>query len=157
MRIGVVADTHDRVPAALFDALAGVDEILHAGDVAGRDALIELEAIAPVTAVRGNCDEPALARALPPERLLERRGVRIALIHGHRQRKGRIDDFVEKYRVLAPDLVIFGHSHEPLDRVWDEVRYFNPGTAGGVGNDPTCGLLTIEDGGWRIERIDLAG
>lgn len=155
MRIGIVADTHDRLPAALHEALEGVDEILHAGDVCTRGTLAGIETIAPVVAVHGNMDEPELARALPAERLLKREDVRIAILHGHRQRPGRLDDFLEKYRVIAPDLVIFGHSHEALSREWAGIRYFNPGTAGGVGADPTCGLLTVEDGRLEIEHVRL--
>lgn len=156
MRIGVVSDTHDRVPGSLYEALAGVDEILHAGDIATEDALVEIEAIAPVTAVYGNCDEQKLAGRLTPELLLEREGIKIALLHGHRQGKGRVDDFVEKYGVIRPDLVIFGHTHEPLDREWDRIRYFNPGTAGGVGGDATCGILTVRDGAFEVEHVSLA-
>ncbi|MBW3660629.1 MAG: YfcE family phosphodiesterase [Gemmatimonadetes bacterium] len=157
MRIGVVSDTHDRVLGALYEALEGVDEVLHAGDIASQDALVEIEAIAPVTAVYGNMDEAALRQRLPPELLVEREGVKIALVHGHRQGRARVDDFVEKYAVIRPDLVIFGHTHEPLSRVWDEVRYFNPGTAGGVGGDATCGLLTVVDGAFEVEHLYLTG
>lgn len=155
MKIGIVSDTHDRVLGALFEALEGVDEILHAGDVASEDALVEIEAIAPVTAVHGNMDDAELRARLSPELLLEREGVKIALLHGHRQGRARVDDFVEKYSVIAPDVVIFGHTHEPLSRVWDEVHYFNPGTAGGVGGDATCGLLTVVDGAFELEHLAL--
>lgn len=155
MKIGVVSDTHDRVLGALFEALDGVEEILHAGDIASEDALTEIEAIAPVTAVHGNMDDAELRARLSPELLLDREGIRIALLHGHRQGHARVDDFVEKYSVIGPDLVIFGHTHEPLSRVWDEIRYFNPGTAGGVGRDATCGLLTVVDGAFEIEHVRL--
>lgn len=157
MKIGVVSDTHDRVLGALFEALEGVDEVLHAGDIAGEDALTEIEAIAPVTAVHGNMDDAAVRRRLPDELLLERESVRIALLHGHRQGRARVDDFVEKYGVIRPDLVIFGHTHEALSRVWDGIHYFNPGTAGGVGGDATCGLLTVVDGAFEIEHVSLTG
>lgn len=156
MRIGVVSDTHDRLPAALFAALDGVKEILHAGDVVSADALTELEAVAPVTAVHGNMDPADLVAALPPHRLLERGGVRIALIHGHRQRRGEIDDFAERFARTAPAIVIFGHSHEALSETRGGVHYFNPGTAGGVGAAPTIGLLTIEDGSFTLAHVALA-
>ncbi len=157
MKIGVVSDTHDRVLGALFEALDGVEEILHAGDIASEDALTEIEAIAPVTAVHGNMDDAGLRARLSPELLLDREGIRIALLHGHRQGRAQVDDFVEKYSVIGPDLVIFGHTHEPLSRVWDRVHYFNPGTAGGVRGDATCGLLTVVDGVFEIEHVPLTG
>ncbi|HUP00481.1 MAG TPA: metallophosphoesterase family protein, partial [Gemmatimonadota bacterium] len=72
MRIGIVSDTHDRILPDLFRALAGVDEILHAGDICTAEALAEIEVIAPVTAVHGNMDERALFERLPEERRLER-------------------------------------------------------------------------------------
>lgn len=155
MRIGVVSDTHDRLPAGLYRALEGVDEVLHAGDVVSAETLVELEAVAPVVAVHGNMDEAELAATLPPERLLERDGMRIALVHGHLQRIGTIDDFVEKYGPIRPDVVVFGHSHEALSRVRDGIHYFNPGTAGGVGADPTIGILTIEDGTFALEHVPV--
>lgn len=155
MKIGIVSDTHDRVLDDLHEALAGVDEILHAGDLCHEDVVVELETIAPVVAVHGNMDTRDLVEKLPAERLLDREGIRIALLHGHRQGRARVDDFVEKYRVIAPDVVIFGHTHEPLSRVWDRTHYFNPGTAGGVGNDATCGLLEVVDAEFSLEHIRL--
>lgn len=150
-----MSDTHDRLLPPLFEALTAVDEILHAGDLCSEDVLVELEAVAPVVAVHGNMDPPALAAKLPPERLLDRGGVKIALVHGHRQGAARVDDFVEKYALIGPDVVIFGHTHEALSQVWDETHYFNPGTAGGVGADPTMGILVIADGAFTLEYVRL--
>ncbi|HUP01574.1 MAG TPA: metallophosphoesterase family protein [Gemmatimonadota bacterium] len=157
MRIGIVSDTHDRILPELFRALAGVDEILHAGDVCTAEALAEIEVIAPVTAVHGNMDERALFERLPEERRLERGGFTIALLHGHRARRGRLEDFVTRYRDSSPDLVVFGHSHEPLSEAVQGTRYFNPGTAGGIGRSPTAGILTIEDGELAVRHVELAG
>ena len=67
MVIGLVSDTHSLVRPGIFEALEGVELILHAGDVGGRSVLQELKAIAPVRAVYGNCDlpdDPALRRAI---------------------------------------------------------------------------------------------
>ena len=154
MRIGIVSDTHDRVLAALHAALAGVDEILHAGDIATAEALAEIETIAPVTAVRGNMDDRALADRLPKDRILERDRVRIALVHGHRVGRASVDDLARRYG-RGVDLVIWGHIHVPVSEVRDEVRYFNPGTAGGLGARPTCGLLTVEAGRFTVEHLAL--
>ena len=156
MRIGIVSDTHDRILPELFRALAGVDEILHAGDVCTAGALAEIEAIAPVTAVHGNMDERALFDGLPEERRIERGGFTITLLHGHRLRRGRLKDYVARYRESAPDLVVFGHSHEPLSEAVGGTRYFNPGTAGGIGRSPTVGILTIEDGELAVRHVDLS-
>lgn len=155
MRIGIVSDTHDEVSAALHRALAGVDEILHAGDIASAAALAEIESIAPVTAVQGNMDERALAERLPEEILVTRDGVRIALVHGHRLGRASVDDLIHRYDSLSPDLVVWGHIHEPVSRLWNGVTYFNPGTAGGIGAPATCGLLATADGRFTVEHLDL--
>lgn len=155
MRIGILSDTHDQIAGGLFDALEGVDELLHAGDITRSDALIELQAIAPVTAVRGNCEGRDLAGRLPEERLIERDGVSIALIHGHTLSGGLLGDLIARYRLLSPDLVIFGHTHEPLSKVLGPTRYFNPGTAGGVGADPTAAILETDAGRFTIEHVAL--
>src|ERR671934_543327 len=89
MRIGVVADTHHPeflpdLPERLFELLEGVELILHAGDVGGRETLERLARIAPVQAVRGDHDRGLTE--LPRERLLEASGRRIAVIHGNRTR-----------------------------------------------------------------------
>ena len=156
MRIGIVSDTHDKVLAALHDALAGVDEILHAGDIASAEAMAEIETIAPVTAVRGTMDERALADRLPEEEILTRGGVRIALVHGHRVGRASPDDLAKRYGGGGVDLVIWGHIHEQVSELRDGVRYFNPGTAGGIGAPATCGILTISEQGFTIENVTLA-
>ncbi|HJU85907.1 MAG TPA: metallophosphoesterase family protein [Gemmatimonadota bacterium] len=156
MRIGIVSDTHDKVLAALHYALAGVDEILHAGDIASTEALAEIETIAPVTAVRGNMDERALADRLPEEEILTRRGVRIALVHGHRVGRASVNDLANRFHGRGVDLVVWGHIHEPISELRNGIRYFNPGTGGGIGAGATCGLLMIADDSFAIEHIALA-
>jgi putative phosphoesterase len=155
LRIGIVSDTHDKGLAALHDALAGVNEILHAGDIASAEALAELETIAPVTAVRGNMDERALADRLPEERILTRGGVRIALVHGHRVGRATVDDLAKRFGDRGLDLVVWGHIHEPVSDLRNGVRYFNPGTAGGVGAAASCGLMTITSGVLAVEHVSL--
>jgi putative phosphoesterase len=155
LRIGIVSDTHDKVHAALHEALAGVDEILHAGDIASAEALAEIETIAPVTAVRGNMDERALADRLPEEVVLMRGGVRIALVHGHRVGRASVDDLAKRFDGRGVDLVVWGHIHAPVSELRNGVRYFNPGTAGGIGARPTSGMLSIEGGEFTIEHVSL--
>lgn len=155
MRIGIVSDTHDRVLGALHATLEGVDEILHAGDIASAEALAEIEAIAPVTAVRGNMDERALAERLPEEKILTRGGVRIALVHGHRVGRASVDDVAKRFADRGVGVVVWGHIHVPVSEVRNGVRYFNPGTAGGIGGDPTCGILSIMNGGFSVEHLAL--
>jgi putative phosphoesterase len=120
------------------------------------EALAEIETIAPVIAVRGNMDDRALADRLPKKLLLERDGIRIALVHGHRVGRASVDDLARRYEDRGVDVVIWGHIHEPVSELRDEVRYFNPGTAGGIGAPPTCGLLTIEAKRFTVEHLALS-
>ncbi len=176
MKIGLVSDTHDRVPAALFEALAGVDEILHAGDVCHAGVLAEIEALAPVLAVHGNCDERALVERLPAERRVERGGIAILVLHGYQTGRADADRLARLVlrgsgagedggtrtapaltAPVAPDIVVFGHSHEPCDELRGDTRFFNPGTAGGVGRSPSVGILTIDGGRFTLEHVVLGG
>jgi uncharacterized protein len=118
--VGVISDTHGLVRPEALAALRGVDRIVHAGDIGGPDVLAALEAIAPVTAVRGNNDTDAWARALPETATLEVEGRRLFVIHDVKQLK------------VAPaaDVVIAGHSHQPRNEERDGVLWLNPGSAG---------------------------
>ena len=156
MRIGIVSDTHDRVLSSLHAELADVEEILHAGDVATTETLAEIETIAPVTAVRGNMDERPLADRLPEELVVERGELRIALVHGHHVGRASVDDLAKRYAGRRVDLVIWGHIHEPVFVERDGVRYFNPGTAGGIGAGATFGILTTGAHDFTIEHVSLA-
>lgn len=156
MRIALVSDTHDRILPSLFDTLQGVDEILHAGDICGEAALADLEAIAPVTAVLGNMDDRSLADRHPEELRLERGGIAIGMVHGHRFGHGLVDDLARHFDEWAPDLVVFGHSHEALDEVRGSIRCFNPGTAGGIGGPATVGLLEIGNGDFSVRLVHLS-
>jgi putative phosphoesterase len=147
--IGVVSDTHipDRARQlhpqvlAIFHQ-AGVQAILHAGDVSTPTTLQQLEEIAPVQAVRGNRDWVAL-RDLPLARQLEFGGVKVALTHGHgplfNYVKDRMDYILRGYRLelfvprlLAAfpdvDVIVFGHTHRPLNQLMDGKLVFNPGS-----------------------------
>jgi hypothetical protein len=157
VRIALVSDTHDRILPSLFYTLSDVDEVLHAGDVCGEAALAELEAIAPVSAVQGNMDARSLAERHPEELRLERGGIAIAMVHGHRFGRGLVEELAEHFREWGPDLVVFGHSHEAHDEVDGGTRFFNPGTAGGIGAPATVGILEIADGDWRLRHVRLAG
>ena len=155
MRVGVISDTHiyDRrrvIPAAVWQAFAGVDCILHAGDIARRDVLDELAALAPVHAVYGNVDPPELMSTLKAALVLDLDGARIGLTHGHLGR-GRttpqcalnLFTGVESLRA-----VVFGHSHEPYNDVQRGVLLFNPGSPTERRRQPrpSYGFLTIENG-----------
>lgn len=161
MLVAVLADTHaprrwKSCPPAVAEHLRPADLILHAGDVCTPDVLDELSAFAPVHAVLGNNDGPDVAAWGAPETLeLDLDGLRVAMIHDSGQAKGRTARM--RRRFPAADLVVFGHSHIPLDLTGDGVRIFNPGSPTDRRRQPhgTMGLLRIEGGELAEARIIL--
>jgi putative phosphoesterase len=135
-------------------AFAGVDHIVHAGDIGTDDVLSGLEAIAPVTAVAGNVDG-ALRRRLPDTAELELAGVRVAAIHGHRLPRRTPEVAVARFPYA--DMVVFGHSHISVLMRVDEVVAVNPGSAGPrrFGQQATVALAELEDGNVEARILEL--
>lgn len=123
VRIGLISDTHDLLRPQALAWLAGVDAIVHAGDVCHPDVLDALAKIAPLTAVRGNNDRGAWADALPLAATLTIAGVAIHVVHDIAD--CRIDSLHTRI-----DVVVTGHSHKPSITTRDGVLYVNPGSAG---------------------------
>ncbi|MZP30935.1 YfcE family phosphodiesterase [Heliobacterium undosum] len=122
-RIGVISDTHGLIRPELFQALAGVDLIIHAGDIGSAETLRELGRIAPVIAVRGNCDRGELQEKLPERETVQIGNIRLYVLHSINELD--IDPVAQGYGA-----VIYGHSHCP-DETWKGgVLYLNPGSAG---------------------------
>lgn len=160
MRVAVLSDTHaprfwKRCPPAVAGRLEGVDLILHAGDVCRAFVLDELAAFAPVRVVLGNNDTADVAEWGAPDTLqLDLHGLRVAMIHDAGPAAGRSRRM--RRRFPEADLVVFGHSHIPLDLTGDGLRIFNPGSPTDRRRQPsgTMGLLRIEDGELVEARID---
>jgi putative phosphoesterase len=155
----VLADTHirngsaRRLPPVVYAALEAADLILHAGDVVGDALLEELNAFAPTLAVLGNNDTD-LVGTLPEDRLFTVEGYRIGMIHDSGARKGR--EARLRRRFPTADLVVFGHSHIPVDAPGlDGQQLFNPGSATERRGQPahTFGRLRIDDGRLTEHRI----
>ena len=126
MKLGLISDTHDYLDPRIPELFAGVDHILHAGDVGRSLLIVELEQIAPVTAVTGNTDEGLTLR----ETELVTLGGKKFLIH-HIVTPGVGSPRIERrLREDAPDVVMFGHTHKPFAEQVGSILYFNPGYAG---------------------------
>jgi uncharacterized protein len=155
MKIGIISDTHGLLRAQVFDVFAGVEHILHAGDVGDPDILTELAAIAPVTAVWGNVDGMEIRGRVPEVARLELGGVRIAIVHGMQFGSPT----PQKVTGAHPDagLVVFGHSHRPLIQQVGSTLAVNPGSAGPRRfKDPvTVALAEVEEGRVQARLIDL--
>lgn len=151
--IGLVSDTHGMVRPELFDALAGVERILHAGDVGPREVLLELEAIAPVQAVSGNTDAPGQPW-LTAELVLDVGGVSIHVSHGHEVGPPTPAKLLAAY---PQDVLVYGHTHRQLVTRAEGRLVVNPGAAGARRFDlqPCVAKLVIEDGRADVELIPL--
>jgi hypothetical protein len=194
MRIGVISDTHVPVraralPGEVFEIFAGVDLILHAGDLITFDVLDELETIAPVLAVYGNVDRPEVLARLPAARQikvgvnglvkvdgkvwvevgLQAQGqnvipvddphagvvgvsesktgkpIVIGLVHGH-EGLGRTTPERAASHFPDADVVVFGHSHQPMNEWRDDRLLFNSGSATDLRRAPRCSVGILEVG-----------
>lgn len=123
MILGVLSDTHGLLRESVLDYLAGVDLIIHGGDMDSEAIVERLRAIAPVHAVRGNVDTGAWALAYPVDAVVQAGGRNFYVVHDR-------NDLDLDPRAVGMDAVIFGHSHKIFQQVIDGVLYFNPGSAG---------------------------
>jgi len=154
VRIGLISDTHGLLRPEAVRALAGVAQIIHAGDVGGPTVLEGLRAIAPVHAVRGNNDTDAWSDSLPLRLSLNIAGVHIHVLHDLKELRSEVQSERRSetgsggYRV-----VVAGHSHKPAVVERDGVLYVNPGSAGPrrFKLPITIGHLTIAQGSVAAE------
>lgn len=132
MRIGVVSDTHLRtgkpLPRELIKGLNGVDMILHAGDWTSMDVADQLEAIAPLDGVAGNNDGHDIIERFKLSKVLELGKYRFGIVHGDGFRTTTELRAWNTFAGQQVDVIIFGHSHIPLQVIHEGVLLFNPGS-----------------------------
>lgn len=150
--IGLISDTHGLVRPGVFEALQGVEMILHAGDV-GSGVLSDLRAIAPVMAVVGNTDrigDPELTQSI--EREFD--SVRVHVSHGHELGSPRPETLLETYDA---DVIVYGHTHKQLVTRYENRWVVNPGAAGPRRFNLPASLarMTIRGTDVSIELIEL--
>ncbi|MFP5226042.1 MAG: metallophosphoesterase family protein [Acidobacteriota bacterium] len=150
MQIGVISDTHGLLRPEAVAALAGVDFLLHAGDVGDAGILDELRRIAPVTAIRGNIDRAGACAQLPATEMVELGGVTFYMLHD------------EKELDLDPvsagiGVVVSGHSHKPGIEWRKGVLYLNPGSAGPrrFSLPVTVARVTLNEGAVTAEIVQV--
>lgn len=147
MQIGIISDIHGRLSEEAIAALSGCDHILCAGDCEIPDVLYELEAIAPVTAVLGNCDySPLLTQNLDPVANFSLGGVRFYMVHRPQDVRNVGDDV---------DVIVHGHTHVPrLEKIGKQL-WINPGspTKPRGGSMPTVAVMNVRDG--KIQNIEF--
>ncbi len=148
--VGIVSDTHGLLRPEVLTALAGCEQILHAGDVGKADVFERLCLLAPMFAVRGNVDRGAWADILPETLTVTVCKIRIHLLHDLQALA--VDSLEEQI-----DLIVSGHSHRPAIRETAGVIYLNPGSAGPrrFSLPVTLARLTVDQAGIRVELIDV--
>lgn len=153
MKIGLISDTHGRLRPEVFEILEGVERVLHAGDVGPPGLLVELEAIAPVTAVWGNTDGFELRSTLPEIAEIELAGERVVVVHGHQL--GSPTPRALRSAHPGAAVIVYGHTHRPLVER-NGALVVNPGSAGAArfGIPPSVGILTM-GAGLTVDLIEL--
>ena len=152
--VGLISDTHGLVRGEVHEALAGVELILHAGDVGGQEILDELELIAPVRAVFGNTDPPDHP-GLSEEVAITVGGVRIHVSHGHEVGSPTPAKLAERY---DEDVLVYGHTHRQLVTRIGSRLVINPGAAGPrrFNLRPSVARLTISERKAEVEIVELS-
>jgi putative phosphoesterase len=139
MKLGIISDTHNRLPKEVFTIFDGVDRILHAGDINRKSIITDLSALAPVSAVRGNCDGFPLASELDVQLILELQSVKVMLIHVFSPPHRLDHDYKQGLNEHGIGVVIFGHTHMACNVKDHEILFFNPGSA----SDPVSGRNSV--------------
>lgn len=148
--VGIISDTHGLLRPEAVDALAGCQQILHAGDVGKVDVIERLCRLAPTDAIRGNVDRGGWADALSKTLTVSVRQLRIHVLHD-------LQTLAVDPLQGNVDLIVSGHSHRPAIRETAGVIYLNPGSAGArrFSLPVTLARLTIDPSGVRVDLIDV--
>lgn len=148
-KIGVISDTHiphfKCLPEAIWQHFAGVEQIIHAGDLSVLSVIAELETLAPVVAVQGNIEQEEVVLKLPVKREIVVGGCRIGIVHILGDAKTHVR--VARQEFPTARCVVFGHSHIPYNQEHGGQLLFNPGSATDRRRQPTCsiGMLYIDE------------
>jgi len=154
MKIGVISDTHNFFDPQIPQLFAGVEYILHGGDIGLPQIIFQLEELAPVTAVSGNTDDPGLNYKLTET--VEVAG-RKFLVHHIVNPHAIEESLQDRITRDQPAVVVFGHSHKPFCESIGGTLYFNPGYAGKsrFGMKRTLAILHCDQNGVRPEYLAL--
>lgn len=154
MNIGVISDTHNFLDPKVPELLAGVDHILHGGDIGQNRLILELEAIAPVTAVLGNTDDAGLP--FKQTEVVDLVGQKF-LIHHIINPRSLEESIARRIEREKPSVVVFGHTHKPFNETINGTLYFNPGYAGNsrFGMERSVAILRWDGKKLRPEYFNL--
>lgn len=153
MKIGVIADTHipervKEIPQQILDAFKQVDMVIHAGDLVDLSVLAELKTVCKnVKAVWGNMDPEEVRKKLNSKEIIRIGNHNVGITHGYGHPSKLITLVTEIFKQDNVDLIIFGHSHYPINERHEKILYFNPGSATDTIFAPynSYGIIEIND------------
>jgi uncharacterized protein len=153
VKIGVISDTHGFLDPRVEKIFAGVDHILHAGDIGYAALILELEFIAPVTAVLGNNDGGLTFKETEKIELARKK----FLVHHIVSPRQLPENLEARVRRDQPDVIVFGHTHKKFSETVDGIFFFNPGYAGKpkFGAERSVAILHLDGEKIRHEFINL--
>lgn len=160
MRILVLSDTHiPRVaadlPEKVYNEIAGVDMILHAGDFVEKELLDKLAVLKEIKAVHGNMDEAGLQTRLNAKEVITIGDSRIGLIHGYGAPRDLPDTVAQEFKDV--NAIVFGHSHSPMNETRAGILFFNPGSPTDTifARTRSYGILEVSDKGIAGQIVEL--
>jgi uncharacterized protein len=152
VRIGVISDTHipdkcEHIPVAVLDAFKHVDMVMHAGDIVTLKVIEELSSVCPrIVAVAGNMDRSEILKKYSVKQVFNISGVKIGLAHGAGAPLNLIELLKSTFKADNCDIIIFGHSHKPMNEKIGKTLFFNPGSATDfLSGDTSYGIIEIKD------------
>ena len=153
MKLGIISDTHGFLDPRVEKIFAGVNHILHAGDIGYASIILELEFLAPVTAVLGNTDLGLVFKETETVTLADKK----FLVHHIVNPRALSEKAEARIKHERPDVVVFGHTHKKFCETVDGVLFFNPGYAGKpkFGAERSVAILHLDDKEIRHEFIPL--
>ena len=151
--VGILSDNHSDWPLHIAESLAGVDAIIHAGDIGPYKLVLDMEAIAPTTAVLGNTDGDMPINESAVVTLDGKKFFVQHIVDPHRLEAS----LRERLKRIEPDVVVFGHTHEPFCETLGGILFLNPGsvTLPRGGTQPSMVRMTIDNGKITPEFIEF--
>lgn len=162
MKIVAIADTHipqraEKLPQKFLDNVSDTDLFLHAGDLVDMSVLRELENIAPVKAVWGNMDSFETRKYLKQKEIIDAQGVKIGLIHGWGNPDNLVEVLKDEFKSDNVNIIVFGHSHKPLNKKVGSVLFFNPGSLTDmfISDYTSYGVIEVNESNFKakIEKL----
>ena len=160
MKIGVVSDTHSLlIPPEVINGLNKMEIIIHAGDFCTVKDVETFRRLKDFKGVYGNMDGADVRKILPRRAIFAIEGVMIGIFHGEGPSEGILDSVRNACKDRKLDVIVFGHSHQPFNKMIGDTLYFNPGSPNDLVRAPyrSYGILEIKSGTVTGKIVKLQG